>query len=382
MKKIIGIFVTIILVVFILLTAGFIYLKLNATTIVNKKLVEVLPGAKIDRIEIKYPLTIRLYQISLDKLAEIKEIDASLNILGLLSRKLIISNLSIIEPRINIVREKNGALNIAFLKSALSKKEAKDKEVREKISLIIVHFIVQDGVVYVTDKREKGGFKARFNDINLVINNLVFPNLTKTNFKGGCKISMGRKEGEINTDGWIDMLNKSMDGTITIKNVNLIYFNRFLSLLLLKDFASANLDALIELNALDNDLNIVCHLDIYNIFLKRKEVLALPLLQDIIGGGQAIGDSALSILFSTLKPEDNRIKLDFVIETKLDAPVINKAVLQKAIIEEVKKRLSSLPADMLKGKTEGIFEAVKGEIKDAGIDVIKDTLKNLRGIFK
>ncbi len=398
MKKFIAVFITIILLILILLTAGFIYLKLNATTIVNRSLAGVLPGAKIGNIEIKYPLTIKLYQISLDKIAEIKEVDVSLNILGLLSSlpagkagKLIISKLAIIEPRINIVREENGVLNIDSFKATFSKKEVKDKEpTKKEISIIIVNLIVREGVFYITDKSQKGVFKASVDDINLVISNLVFPELSKTNFKGGCKISMDKGEARIDVAGWIDMLDKSMDGTITINDVDLIYFNRLFSLLFLKDFASANLDALIKLTAVNNDLNIACHLDIYNVFFKKKEV-TFPVLEDAITGvpasptslgGRAIGDNALSILFTALKPEDNRIKLDFTLKTKLDAPLINKAVLQKAVIKEIKKKLSSLPVDMLKSKTGSIIEGIKGEIKDAGIDVIKDTFRNLKKMFK
>ena len=338
----------------------------------------ILPGAKIGKIEIKYPLTIKLYQISLDKLAEIKEVNISLNILGLLSKKLIVNKLSIIEPRINIVKEENRVFP--------KRRESADKKLAEKrISIIVANLIIKDGTVYIADMSQGKVLKLTLDDINLVISNLVFPELSKTNFKGGCKIFMDKGEAKIDAGGWIDMLDKSMDGTIAIKDVNLIYFNRFLSLPLLKDFASADLDALIELTALNNDLNIACHLDIYNLFFKKKEA-TLSVSEDVISGVPAIGNNAAGVLFAVLKPEDNRIKLDFSLNTKLDAPLINKAVLQKAIIKEIKKKLSSLSADMLKSKTESIVEGIKDEIKDeikdAGIDVIKDTFENLRGIFK
>lgn len=389
MKKIIAVFITIILFIFIFLTVGFIYLKLNATTIVNKKLAEVMPAVKIGKIDIKYPLTLKLHQIkvrsifSLDNIAEVKEVSASLSILGLLSRKLIINKLTIIEPQLNIFREKDGVFNILSLKSKFyrKKKSADKKLAKKRISIIIANLVIKNGTVYITDMSQEKPLKLILSDVNLKISNLVFPDLSKTNFKGGCKIFMDRGEGEINAGGWVDMMHKSMDGEITAKDINLIYFNRFLSFLSLKDFAMANLDAVIKLNALNNDLNIACHLDIYNLFFEKKKI-PFPVLKEAISGTPAIGDNALSTLFSALKPAGNKIKLDFAINTKLDAPLINKAVLQEAIIKELKKRLANLPVDILKTRTKNVIEGIKDEIKDAGVDVIKDTFKNLKRMFE
>ncbi len=383
MKKIIIIFASIAAIILIILTAAFIYLKLNATTIVNKRLKAVLPQARIGKIEIKYPFTLKLHQIELDKIAEIKKVSLSLNIVGLLSKKIIVNRLEVIKPNINIVKEKDGSFNILSLKPAVSKKKDAERiKKKSELSIIIINLAVKQGTIHVTDRSQEKESRLSVDDLNLTISNLVFPDLSKTNFKGECKLAMDKGKAKIDANGWIDIMDKSMDGTITISDANLIYFNRYFSFLLLEDFTSANLNALIRLTALDNDLNIACHLELYNLLLKEKQTDNLSVLQSAIGNVQDIGDNALSILFSVLKPRGNRIELDFAVKTKLNTPILNETVFKEAVIKEVKKKMAKLPLDIVKGRAENILEGIKDEIGDVGVDTIKDTFKNLKKMFR
>ena len=310
--------------------------------------------AHIGSISLRMPLSMHIKEIRIGKLFSASEVSFTPNIFGALAGKIVLNNLSIINPVVNIEQESGGSLNLPNFQ-----KKGKQPPV------FLTGLNIENGRIVFTDKKvAPDGYKTALDKINLRINKVMLP-LTSLNakFSLSAVLSDGalRPQGAIASKGQIDFIKKNMDANLKLKGLEVNhfapYYGDFLSK---KKIVSACVDLVSDFKAINNDLSIK------NNFKLSKIVYAQEDQQENQLPEINFARNALDLFAD----REGVVALNFTIKTKLDKPSITVKELKKIMISAAVDNLTSQsPQDLVEKAT-------------SMIEKYKDLGKQLKSILK
>lgn len=343
MKRIIKfIFFIIVAVVLILVTLNLI-LSLFANKLIAGQLEKSLNvPVSLKRASIAPPLLINLDSLNIGDLFSSERISVSPNILGLLSGRVVLNSITLVNPVLTLEQSRLGKLNIP--------EASKDKN---PPALYIMRLLVKDGqFVFIDKKADPKGFQVILSSINMDISKVMLPITSlKANFKITADVlkDLESKIGEISLLGWVDFGPKDMDATLTLKDLDASYFYPYYG-----DFLSERKINFVKLNlkvkaeGKDNDLNISTNLRLSDLVYEEDKEDSSDLLR------LDFAKKALDFFAD----KDGNIILDFYIKTKLDKPDISQEGLKKAILKACGKEYSQPRAGRFNKKGKRKYPAV------------------------
>ena len=163
--------------------------------------------------------------------------------------------------------------------------------------------------------------------------------------------------GSIAFEGWLDYLERDMDATVEVKNLDVAnlapYYGNFISN---KKISSAtfNLDSVFK--AKNNDLQIITKFNLSNLVYEKAEE----------------GQPDLELVKNTLDlftDSKGNLSLEFKINTKLDNPQLRPEEIKKMILKAAMKNLANQSPEQLADKVANV------------INKYKDIGKELKNIF-
>jgi len=346
-KVIIWICVVFLIIFFV---AG-ILVALYAPKIIEQQIQQNLKlNVSINKVSLSLPFTVTLTKIEIADFVSIKEISLSPNLIALLFGKIIIHGLNVVEPVINLVQSADGKLNLPVLEH-----KAKPHAV------YLTSLRVRNGKIIFTDRKvAPEGFQVVVDKLNVKVSKVLLPATSlAANFKISAELlnSKGNVFGNIDFDGWLDYLAKDMDAQLEVKNLDVTnfapYYGNFISN---KKLSKAILDLNSNFKAQNNALRITSDLNLSKIVYEKTEEPQpeLELVQNTL---------------DIFTDPDGNLKLEFVVDTKLDNPSLSPEKLKSIILKAAMKNLVNQSPQQLVDKVAN------------AIDKYKEIGKELKSIF-
>jgi len=342
----------VIAVIFIFFIIANIGLSLFAKQIVVKQIEQNLKlPATLGSIDISFPFSINLNKLTVGDLFKAGQVSVSPSILGFFAGKIVLSNVTLVNPVINLTEAGDGSLN-------LPKLEQKGKPP----PIYLTALNVRNGEINFTDNKiDPSGYKVTLAKINVRISKVMLP---PTSLKANFKVSLdvlgpdNAKLGMGELSGWIDFGLKDMDALLTVKDLDLIYFSPYYgNFISNKKLLSAKLNINSNFKSEKNNLNILTGLKLSSLVYAQEETAKAELPEF------NLAKNALDF-FTDSK---GNLNLEFEIHTKLDNPSISAPELKKAILKAAAKNLANQsPQDLITKVNDNIeqFKAIGKTLKN------------------
>ncbi len=395
--KILGIVIVIFVIVF---AATFVFLLLQGKAIIARQ-IENLTHRKvtIDYVGLTLPFNLEMKNLEIPGLAKIDYTSISPSIPGLLSGKIVLNDLKLINPQ--LVYEKTqektqdkakvegvpanvNTLAVASnpaLKSSLQPKSAPKKN--QYLRLIVKHLNIKDGKIDFIDHTLPGeGIKITVKNINFHLTNLyIYPRSAITNFEltGRIPWLQGEEEGKIEAKGWVNLFKKDMQATVKIADIDGVYLYPYYSTwvdLEKTRIESAKLNLTSNMKGTDNNLAAVCHLELTDIVFKQRQ-------EEEQSKAEKIAEAVLGI-FKALN--QGKVIVNFTIKTKMTSPEFNFGYIKTAFedkLREGRKYSQITNGDIIKFPVKVVGGTVKGatDLSRALIDGTFSIAKGLKDAF-
>lgn len=311
--------------------------------------------ASLARVSIGFPLSVTISKLEVGGLFKADTVSISPSILGFLAGKIVLNELRLINPEIELVKSGEGEFNLPRLESKGSPPQA-----------VLAGLKIKNGKFTFIDKKiNPEGHRVVLKDINADISRAAFPPASLyTNFKLSASLAgnEGEPAGNALASGWIDFRLKDMDGKVELRDIDgtslAPYYQNIVAG---KKLLSAKLNFTSDLKAKRNDLSAKCRLEFSNI------VYAKP-TESAEDKGE-VSDILPSIL-NIFSNDAGNVVFNFTISTKLDKPKIDMVSLKGSIGQAAVENIVNQPPENIEEK---IREASK-EFKELG--------KTLKDIFK
>ncbi|MFA5362779.1 MAG: DUF748 domain-containing protein [Candidatus Omnitrophota bacterium] len=309
---------------------------------------------RIDRVQLGFPLSITLINLELGDFAACEKISVYPSILGMLAGKIVLNRVAVTRPVITVVRSPDGTL-------VLPQPEQK----AGGPAVIIAGLGITGGVVTFIDKTvSDSGYALVLDSVNIDISRAsAVPGSQKVLFAISAKVGnvQNKLPGTFVFSGWVDFGPKDMDGLLRVTDVEVTSFAPYYgSVISDKKLISGRLNFKAGVKAKNNDLAAVCHLELGDLVYGKAPLpegsLGLP---DVLPGA-----------LEFFADEKGVIALDFSITSKLDNPVLEPKVLQKAVMDAALKKLSNKPPAEAAGNIESVVDQFK-KLKDNYKDLFK-----------
>ncbi|MDP1853291.1 MAG: DUF748 domain-containing protein [Candidatus Omnitrophota bacterium] len=368
LKKIFLIFIAAFIVIF---CVGCVFVSIFAKNIIKAEIEKQLKTeASVRSVWLSPPLSLNIGGFTLGDLAEIEKISVTPSFIGLLSGKIVLNNIALIRPQINLERKTDGTFNLPQLPRG------------GENPVIITGFFIKDGAVSVTDKKVSDEpFSFTIKDINIKVEKgspLPYPLTIKYALSALLPARTGLKEGKVSGAGLIDWTHKNMQGDFKISDIDVLLFKPYLgdivSSVIPPEAAQANFNA--DLSAKNNDLLIKCNFKATPL-TALKEAAEADQLKGIEGAVIMLG-------LGLVKNNQNEVNLEFDIKTKLDNPRFDKITLKGSVFQNILQNALENPekvTDTVKSIGEQIKEQVK-KIDEGDIQQFKEKGKELEKTFK
>ncbi|MDD2679580.1 MAG: DUF748 domain-containing protein [Candidatus Omnitrophica bacterium] len=305
-------------------------------------------------ISIGLPFSISLNKLAIGDLFKADQVAVSPSIFSLLAGKVVLSNISLINPVIKLEQSSDSSLNLPNLE--------KKKSQQKQPPLYVTSLIIKNALFIYTDRKiSPDGYKIILGRINAHISKVMLPPASlKTNFNVALDFlnPEDQKLGSLKFSGWIDFGPKDMEGVLSIKDLDLTYFSPYYgNFISNKKLLSAKLNINSIFEARNNDLGIQTNFRLSNLVYAQEaqQETELPEL-----------DLAKNVL-DFFTDERGNLILDFKIGTKLDNPTITVAELKKVILKAAAKNLASQsPETLIKKVSDNIeqFKAIGKNLED------------------
>jgi len=309
--------------------------------------------ADLKEVSLSLPLVINLTGLEIGSVFKAKKISVSLNPLGFLAGKIVISSLSLAEPVLNLEEAADGSLNLPL---------PQQKTGPPPIFLTGLH--LRGGKVNFIDRKIlPDGHRINIEKLNLDITKAILP-LTSLNINFNLSADFAGTEanplGSVAVSGWLDFTAKNMDAKVKIEGLELAQFFPYCGDFISNkkiDSAKLNLDSLLK--AESNDLTVTTKLRLFNLVYSKSEEIpeAVPKLD--------LMKNALDLFTD----KDGNLDLEFTVKTKLDKPMLDKKKIESAILKAAAKNLVNQPP-----------EEVVNKVMNT-VNQIKDFSKQLKEIF-
>jgi len=396
MKQLIKILRIVIVIFVIVFAATFVFLLLQGKAIIAGQLENLLHRkVTIDYVGLTLPFNLEVKNLEIPGLAKIDYTSISPSIPGLLSGKIVLNDLKLINPQ--LVYEKTqdktqdkakvegvsanvNTLTVASnpaLKSGLQPKSAPKKN--QYLRLIIKHLNIKDGRIDFIDHTLPGeGIKITLKNINFHLTNLyIYPRSAITNFEltGRIPWLQGQTEGKIEAKGWVNLFKKDMQAIVKVTDIDGVYLYPYYSTwvdLEKTRIESAKLNFTSNMKGTDNNLAAVCHLELTDIVFKQRQ-------EEEMNKADKIAQAVLGI-FKALN--QGKVIVNFTIKTKMTNPEFNFGYIKTAFEDRLREGMKyskvnytdifKIPAksvgrtatDLSRALIDGTFSIAKG-LKDA-----------------
>ncbi|MDP3731942.1 MAG: DUF748 domain-containing protein [Candidatus Omnitrophota bacterium] len=350
MKELIKILRIVIVIFVIVFAATFVFLLLQGKAILAGQ-IENLTHRKvtIDYVGLTLPFNLEMKNLEIPGLAKIDYTSISPSIPGLLSGKIVLNDLKLINPRIvyektqdktqDKVNVEGVSANVNTmavapnpqLKSGLQLKSNTNLKSGPKknryLRLIIKRLNIKGGKIDFIDHTLPGeGIKITLKDINFHLTNLyIYPRSAITNFEftGSIPWSQGQTEGKIEAKGWANLFKKDMQATVKVADIDGVYLYPYYSTwvdLEKTRIQSAKLNFTSNIKSVDNNLAAECHLELTDIVFKQRK-------EEGMDKAEKIAETVLGI-FKALS--QGKVIVNFTIKTKMTSPEFNFGYIKTA----------------------------------------------------
>lgn len=258
MKKIIKILVWvvgIIIAIFLLLNIA---VALFAKPIVVSQIEKNLKlKASLEGLSVSFPLSVNIRNLNIQGLAKVEEISLKPSILGFLAGKIVLNELRVIKPRISLVMDKDGKLNIPQF-------ENKGKQPPIYLASLDIR---KGSVSFIDYKVDAAGYSLALSDIEVRVSKVSFPITSLlTNFNISALLGPDKDKGALTAEGWVDFGPKNMEGKIELKDIEMTYFTPYYKDSPFGSFqVTAKLNAISDLKAVNNNLAAKCRIKFMNL---------------------------------------------------------------------------------------------------------------------
>ena len=359
-------------IIVILLIGAYFIASYYAVKFIQARLQQVLgPGLTIAEIEIKPTyLSAKGIQyedpLSKRRIFLIEEMRVYPDLYSFLKGTLRIREWMILQPSFFFYRSREGRFIGPW--ATLGKKEegkeiSDEKERKEKESILVKIdlFRIRKGSVDFEDMKPEGApAEIRLRELDLELKNVQYPFISSRSFielKG--KIKGRKREGNIDTKGWIDLKNMDMETSFKVQEIDIK---------ILEPYYRKRVSAEIEAGHINMEAKIG---------VKKRMIDApgqLELVDLHIKGGGTILWIPAKILLSLLKDKGNRIQIQFHMKGNMDDPQFS---LQETFLTRVAVSLA---------ETLGIPIKVVGETiiggTGKGAEGLIEGLKSIEKLFK
>lgn len=284
------------------------------------------------------------------------------NFMGLLKKKYIISNLSLKNPYILMVKDTKGNLVDPF-----PKKGSKEAGEEQPIPPIVIKKIkINEGSLDYLDKKVSGKpVLIRLRNIEFELKDITFPlNDTFSNYKTSATIPGNLSTGILKGKGKIKLKTKDTDSRVEIRKLDITQF---------KPYFQKKGDVNVTKGTLDLDMDA-------RVRSQKIHAPGTVVLRDLVferkpGITNKFLNIPLSAVIKFLKNNNNEIAVSFVLEGDLDNPKFslgNKFTekLSIAIAEKLGLSIKKIGESIVIFGAEGVKEIEKG-VKDIGEDLLK-----------
>ncbi|MFH1202091.1 MAG: DUF748 domain-containing protein [Candidatus Omnitrophota bacterium] len=352
-KKTIFLIVVLILLLFFI-SSGLVLLK--GKDIFISQMNKVIDARiNIKSLTLGFPINLRIKGLEIGDFLK-GNFYVSPSILALLSGRLVINNLTANNLRVNLSRASDGTFNLPKL----------IEQKKKSPPPVILGLDLRSGKVYFVDKNvDPKGFNLEVKDININVSRKSFampPYVLK--FKASAGIPTVKDEtARVICEGWIDLLKKNMKGALTLENLDGVYFYPYYKNSVRQGPLKANVNFNADLEAKNNDLVANCHLE-------AKDVDFGPVPS---GGIKENMFGMMTDILGNLSTLTDKVAVDFVVRTKLDAPQFKLA--------EIKVRITNKPLKEIIRKAPEVIQNIEDigkQIKGIG----KDFKEQFKGILE
>ncbi|MBU1125824.1 MAG: DUF748 domain-containing protein [Candidatus Omnitrophica bacterium] len=310
--------------------------------------------ARIGGIGLSLPLTVTVTDLTVGNLLTVEKLSFSLNPLGFLAGKILLTTLVLDSPVITLEQSADGHLNLPVFPSG-----------GNPAPVLLTGLLVKNGTLLFTDKKViPQGYTVGLDQITLTVSKVMVPP-TSLNVKcaiNAAVVAADRKPfGLIEAKGWVDLGPKDMQGNIVVKDLEVTrlapYYGDFFSK---RKLRSGILNLFVELSARHNAARADCHLQL------SKLTYASGGAPQEQSGGQELFSRALDLFAD----EKGAIEFDYALNFSLDNPRVDLKTLQKAMWEAAAKNIARQNPQQVIDKVQDTLE----QFKAIG--------KQMKGIFK
>lgn len=231
MKRLILIFIILLVFLFSLLVGGYFYLSANGKDIVIQKVEQQLKKRIIfDEIHVSFPLTLEVKNLKVEGIGSFEKIVCSLNPVYFLLKQIYFPVVEIVSPRIEIhqkIKDSFSFSPFAENKQALNTKKDSGTKIQEEADFIIFvdHLIVRNGnvsIFNISEEKEEELFSL--NNVNATIQGVVFPQEKPLETSFDIAATLTGFNGRFNDDdlkcyGWADFHKKDMKAKLQISGM-------------------------------------------------------------------------------------------------------------------------------------------------------------------
>jgi len=351
--KILGIAILIFALVFVV---AYIFIVSQGKVIIARQLESLLHRkVSINYAGLTLPLNLEIKNLDISGLAKVDYAFISPSIPGLLSGKIVLNDLKLINPQ--LVYEKTqeetqektqdkakvegvsanvNTMTVASnpaLKSGLQPKSAPKKN--QYLRLIIKRLNIKDGQIdFIDHTLPAEGIKITVKDINFHLTNLyIYPRSAITNFEltGRIPWMQGEEEGKIEAKGWVNLFKKDIQATVKVADIDGVYLYPYYSTwvdLEKTRIESAKLNFTSNLKGTDNNLAAECHLELTDIVFKQRQE------EEGLGKAEKIAEAVLGI-FKALN--QGKVIVNFTIKTKMINPEFDFGYIKTAFEDKLRE---------------------------------------------
>ena len=332
----------------VIISALFIIFNIYAKDFIVSRMESAL-GLKVglEKVSLNFPLSVEFKNLKLGQDLSAERVSVAVNPFGFIAGKVLLDEVFIINPVINLEQSAQGKLNLSKLL-----KENKGKP----MPVFATRIIIQNGTINFTDNKVASyGFRVSMNKINADVGKVMFPVTSlKTEFNISCELDrpQGQALGNLSLNGWLDFGHKSMDATFIIRDLEATYFTPYFGdFLSHRKLESATVNLTSQLKAQDNDLVVNNDLNLSGLKYAAQQEQAPGELPEF-----NLAKNALDLFTD----RSGNLKLNFEIKTKLDHPEVSQEQLKKTILNAAMKNLvNQNPVDLMEKVSSIIQQASK-----------------------
>lgn len=359
-------------IIAVIFIGGYFLLSFYAVKLIQSRLQKVIgPGLTITEIKIK-PTHLSVKGIryedihSKQRFAEIDEVRVYPDLFSFLKGSLKIREWSILKPTFFFYRSREGVLIGPWV--SMEKKE-KDREISkegekkegEPIHIKIDRFLIQKGSIDFEDRKVgEPPAQIRLRELDFKINDIQYPFIsTRSPIELKLKMRGSKKDGGLETKGWIDLKTMDMEVTLKVHEIEVKTFEPYYRKRVSAEIDTGYIDMEAKIGVRKKMIDAPGEMELTDLRIKEEgTVFWIP----------------AKTLLSLLKDRGNRIKVRFHVKGNMDDPQFK---IQEAFLTRVAISLAEVLGIPIKVVGETIFEG-----SGKGAEGLVEGLKSIEELFK